>query len=177
MQGGAAELVHALKYGGWTALSLRMGRSMAPAARAVAGPAGCRDGGPATLVPVPLPAARRRRRGYNQAGLLAEALAGELSWPREAALEATSGGSRQARLGARSRRENARGRFRGRPPSRRVVGDSSDRPAAVVVDDVLTTGSTAGACARALERNGWRPVGAVTFARAVAGAAGGGRPR
>lgn len=167
MEAGGAALVHALKYGGWTALAGRMGRAMAGPARVAAAGPGDAPGEPAVLVPVPLPPARLRRRGYNQAGLLAEALAAELSWPCDRALEATSGGPRQARLGARYRRENARGRFRARPPAESGPRGEAGGPAALVVDDVLTTGSTAAACAVALARAGWRPLGAVTFARAV----------
>lgn len=168
MEAGSAELVHALKYRGWTALAERMGRAMAPAARAVVEADGRGERRPPDLVAVPLTEARRRQRGYNQAALLADALAAELAWPRSSPLRATAGGGRQARLGARSRRDNALGRYRARAP-----GDRGR--AALVVDDVLTTASTAGACVAALERRGWRPLGAVTFARAVAGPRGSGR--
>lgn len=168
MEGGAARLVHALKYRGWTALGDRMGRAMAESARDVAGDRRAGGGLPPVLVPVPLSAARRRRRGFNQAGVLAEALAGELGWPCRAALERTSRGRPQSGLGASSRRENAAGRFRAAPP-REAAGRSGGRgrPAAVVVDDVVTTGSTAAACAGALRRAEWRVAGAVAFARAI----------
>lgn len=168
MRDGAAELVRSLKYRGWTSLADRMGEAMGPAARAVA------DAEPDStvtpcLVPVPLSAARRRRRGFNQAGLLAASLAGELGWSVAAALRRDSRGRRQARLSGASRRANVRELFRARPPRdvHRAPRNADDRPPAVVVDDVVTTASTAAACAEALQRAGWRPLGVVAFARTV----------
>ena len=169
MRDGAAELVRSLKYSGWTALADSMGEAMVPAARALAGEKPDSTA-PPVLVPVPLSPARRRRRGFNQAGLLARSLARELGWTPVAALRRDARGRRQARLGGASRRENVRGMFRARSPERSDAADerTGDRPPVVVVDDVVTTGSTAAACAEALRRAGWRPLGAVAFARAVA---------
>lgn len=157
MRSGAARLVRALKYAGWTDLARPMGVAMAPSARRLAGG---EDGSPPPrLVPVPLSRARLRRRGFNQARRLARHLGRELGWPVPDTLARIGRGRRQTRLGGASRRENVRGRFRATPPS-----GARD---ALVVDDVVTTGSTAGACAGALRRAGWRPLGAVAFARAV----------
>lgn len=169
MRGGAAELVRALKYRGWTALAVPMGEAMAAAARSVVADDPHSTGAP-RLVPVPLSPPRQRRRGFNQAGLLARHLAGELGWSVTAALRRGTRGRRQARLGGASRRENVRGLFRARPPGETPgpAAAAGGRPAAVVVDDVVTTASTAAACAGALRRAGWRPLGAVAFARAVA---------
>lgn len=169
MRDGAAGLVRSLKYGGWTALADRMGESMARSARAVAADEPDTAEAP-VLVPVPLSLPRRRSRGFNQARLLARPLARELGWSLADALRRDARGRRQARLGGASRRENVRGVFRARPPSASdgAGGGTGGRPAALVVDDVVTTGSTAAACADALRRSGWRPLGAVAFARAVA---------
>lgn len=174
MQGGAAGLVRSLKYRGWTALAARMGTAMVRSAREVAGDGGGPpEGGPGRetprLVPVPLSPARLRRRGFNQASLLAGALGRELGWPVATALRRTARGRRQARLGRASRRENVRGLFRGRRPGDVVTEGRTAAPRAVVVDDVVTTGSTAAACAEALAGAGWRPLGVVAFARAVTG--------
>lgn len=169
MRDGAAELVRSLKYRGWTALADRMGVAMGPAARALVGDAP--DAGEAPrLVPVPLAPSRRRRRGFNQARLLARPLARELGWSLSDALRRDARGRRQARLAGASRKDNVRGVFRARPPSEpgAAGGSTGARPAALVVDDVVTTASTAAACADALRRSGWRPLGAVAFARAVA---------
>ncbi|MDX1578521.1 MAG: hypothetical protein R3266_08550, partial [Gemmatimonadota bacterium] len=71
------------------------------------------------------------------------------------------GGGPQARLGGTFRRENVGGRFayRGSRPA-------ATRPV-LLVDDVLTTGATAFACAEALSEAGFGPIGVVTFARTL----------
>ncbi len=180
MRHGAAEIVRELKYRGWTALADPMGSAMSAPARRVArgGEDGGREGADGArgrapvLVPVPLSPARRRRRGFNQASLLARSLGRETGWPVERALRRVARGRRQARLGRASRRENAPGLFRARGPSSAAASPADEASSAggvdaVVVDDVVTTGSTAAACAEALRRSGWRPAGAVAFARAV----------
>jgi ComF family protein len=114
----------------------------------------------ADLVPVPLHPRRRRERGFNQAELLALALA------RGTGLEVSPGllvrrrdTSSQAGLSAASRRRNVTGAFaaRHRP---RLVGRTL-----VLVDDVITTGATAAACARVLKQAGAAEVRLVTVAR------------
>lgn len=157
MEGDAARLVRALKFGGWHALAGPMGRAMVPVARRLVG-----RGRPAGLVPVPLAAARRRERGFNQAGLLADAVSRAAGWPVRRVLARRPGGRRQARLGRRRRTSNVRGRFV-------VAGDvARDRELPLlIVDDVLTTGATAGACATALRTEEFRVLGAVAFARAL----------
>lgn len=110
------------------------------------------------LVPVPLDRGRERERGFNQATLLAERLGAALRRPvRPRWLERVRPTPPQSALGAEARRDNVRGAFR------------ADRAAAgrhvVVVDDVLTTGATAGECARALKAVGAHTVGVVTVAR------------
>ncbi len=159
MRDGAARLVRALKYGRWEALAEPMGRTMLGSALRLAGPEKPRP----TLVPVPLSPARLRERGFNQAERLATGLASVAGWPVAAALERRRPARRQARLGRRGRSANVRGLFR--------VADATTRgpaPARVLlVDDVVTTGATAEACARALRKAGSTPVGVVSFARAL----------
>lgn len=172
MRGSAARLVRALKYGRWEALAGPMGRSMlASARRLVLGtalPAGAPAvaGGPArriALVPVPLSPGRLRERGFNQAEALAAGLGAAAGWPVVPALERRRAGRRQARLGQRSRSANVRGLF--------GPAGGSDAPLppprALIVDDVVTTGATAAACAGALREAGSDPVGVVSFARAL----------
>lgn len=150
-----SRIVHAFKYDGARALAVPMGRSMRSAARSVAGP------GPVDLVPVPLAPSRLRERGFNQALDLARELGKATGWTTRELLARRPGGRRQARLDVRERRRNVRGRFRP------VAGAApSDRPV-LLVDDVLTTGATAGACARALDGLGGRVAGVVVFARAL----------
>lgn len=157
MEGGAAELVRALKYGGWSRLAGPMGRSMERCAAELAAAA---EQAP-TLVPVPLTRSRRRERGFNQAELLALALAEATGWKVERALLRRPGGRRQASLGRSERLRNVAAGFVPKAPS-----PASGTPA-ILVDDVLTTGATASACSAALEAAGWAPLGTVVFARAL----------
>jgi predicted amidophosphoribosyltransferase len=106
------------------------------------------------IVPVPPAPARLRRRGFDPAGELAAALAERLGAPLEPCL-ARRGGGRQV---GRRRAERV-----GHPPQVRARGPAPR--SVVLVDDVLTTGATLGACAGALRAAGAARVVALTFAR------------
>jgi predicted amidophosphoribosyltransferase len=106
------------------------------------------------IVPVPPAPARLRRRGFDPAGELAAALAERLDSPLERCL-ARRGGRRQV---GRRRAERV-----GRPPRIHVTGPVPR--SVLLVDDVLTTGATLTACARALRVAGAARVVAITFAR------------
>lgn len=156
----AEALVYGLKYRGWTSLASLMGEEMAPAARRLLR-------GAAVLVPVPLSPARLRERGYNQARLLSDALARQLDWPCREALSRTRHGRRQARSGRADRARNVEGAFE---VSRAFLAEVSatrclSRLPMVLVDDVITTGATAAACAATLEAAGFACAGVVSFAR------------
>ena len=113
------------------------------------------------LVPVPLHITRLRSRGFNQAALLAAELGRCRALrvvPR--ALVRTRPTGTQAALAAAARRDNLRGAFTAPLPTR-----IADRHV-VVIDDVLTTGATADACADALLAGGARRVDVYTVARA-----------
>lgn len=140
-----------------------MARAMHLAARDLAPPDG--QLGECRIVPVPLHRWRLLRRGYNQSALLAGALApltgGTLdldSLVRRHATDSTRGKGRAARQaqmkGAFSVRADRRSAIRGQH--------------ILLVDDVLTTGATASAAARALRRAGALSVVVITYAR-VAG--------
>jgi predicted amidophosphoribosyltransferase len=107
-----------------------------------------------TIVPVPTAPLRTAMRGFDPAAELAAALAGETSLPLRACL-ARSGAGRQ--LGRR------RAQRVGHPPRIRPLGEAPS--SVLLVDDVLTTGATLSACARALRAAGALRVVAVTFAR------------
>lgn len=157
MEGDAARLVRALKFGRWFALAVPMGRAMAPAARRLV-----EAGASPRLVPVPLSPGRLRERGFNQAERLARSLSTGTGWPVSEELVRRPGGRRQARLGRRARRSNVRGRFALGTPA-----DDPGREPVLLVDDVVTTGATAGACVEALRAGGRRVLGVVSFARAL----------
>ena len=112
------------------------------------------------LIPVPLHPRRRRERGLNAAEELARAITRRSGIPMAQALERPLSLTPQSGLGRTERRRNAANSFRiSRPEA--VHG----RPV-VLVDDVLTTGSTAGVCARLLLGAGARSVGVLALARA-----------
>lgn len=123
----------------------------------------------AFVVPVPLDRGRLLRRGYNQAGLLARQVATRAGAPllpdalvRVRATRSTRGMSRA------ERRRAAIGAFRVNPVRRGTIAGAS----ICLVDDVMTTGATANACADALLRAGARDVAVLVFARVAPGAPG-----
>lgn len=149
--GPARELVRALKFRGAVALADAM------AAQIVANaPAGLLDG--VTLVPVPLHPKRLRSRGYNQAAGIAEAIGRRMGIELDDCL--TRSGPAVTQVG-RDRAE----RRAGLAGSIEVAHEPCDR--VVLVDDVVTTGATLGACRQALVASGAREVTAVAFARTI----------
>jgi len=112
------------------------------------------------IVPVPLHPARRRERGFNQASLLAESLRWDTSMPCRPVLERIRYTTTQTALDRSERMENLHNAFRLRK-SADVRGLR-----VLLIDDVLTTGSTLSECARVLKRAGAISVHAATAARA-----------
>jgi ComF family protein len=151
--GTARRLVAALKFRGALPVADLMAAQLAAGA-----PLGLLAG--AALVPVPLHPARRRARGFDQAALIARALARRAGLPLAACLRREGAATRQ--LGAARAARLAHGRL--------AVAASAPAPARVVlVDDVHTTGATFDACARALRAAGAEHVLAVAYARTLRG--------
>jgi ComF family protein len=114
------------------------------------------------LVPVPLYLDREVERGYNQAYLLARALAPQIGVPMEASLVFRVRPTRsQARLRVAERWANVHGAF----ACSETVDLSGVR--VMLIDDVATTGATLDACAVALLSRGARVVSAFTLAHAA----------
>jgi predicted amidophosphoribosyltransferase len=142
--------LHRLKFQGWRGAALALGAAMAAVA--------CFPGDCVTWVP--LSPRRRAVRGYDQARALALAVATDLGVRACRLLRRTRDTPAQARRSGSERRRAMRQAFRygGPDPSPRRV---------LLVDDVLTTGTTAAECARVLRRAGVREVGLLTAARAL----------
>jgi ComF family protein len=153
-EGQLREALHALKFSGRRALANPLGELAVEQCLASL-PAGIE-----VLIPVPLARERERERGFNQAALLARRIGHRLEVPtRPRWLARTRSTRPQSDLSAAERRANVRGAFRasGKVGGRHVL----------VVDDILTTGATLEACARALRDAGARRVGVLTVARVV----------
>jgi ComF family protein len=157
--GQAGHIVHALKYQGWPSVASGMARRMA----ALRFPPDV-ERERAAVVPVPLAASRERERGYNQSVELAKTLA--LAWdiPMRSDLLARGRATEtQTRLTPGERHRNVSGAFRASAERASLRGLHL-----VLVDDVVTTGSTLNACAAALYDGGARILSYVTFGRAPA---------
>ena len=117
------------------------------------------------IVPVPLHYFRLVRRGFNQSGWLAAALS-KSSGVRLSvdALKRARATPIQGGLSADGRRRNVQGAFRVRNGRKKLVAGKR----VLLVDDVMTTGATAEACALTLKRAGATCVDVITLAR-VAG--------
>jgi competence protein ComFC len=112
------------------------------------------------IVPVPLHPTRQRERGFNQASLLAELASAQVSVPCKPLLKRTRYTTTQTALDRAERMENLHNAFRLRK-------NADVRGLRVLlIDDVLTTGSTLSECARVVKRAGAISVHAATAARA-----------
>jgi ComF family protein len=153
--GAVRTSLHQLKYAGERRVTEPLGAAMAARWRAA-------GAGGDLLVPVPVHAERARQRGYDQAVLLAREISVRLRMPWLAALQRTRRTAPQFDLGRRARRANVAGAFALSDPAcaARIAGRWI-----VLVDDVVTTGSTLVACAEALYDAGAVAVSAVTVAR------------
>lgn len=157
--GSGLGIVKALKYDGWSAAAAPMASRMArldwPADVAAERSA---------VVPVPLAASRFRERGYNQSELLAAGLSAHWGIPVwSKCIERVRRTESQTRLSPGDRRLNVSGAFRASPEGFSLRGKHL-----ILVDDVVTTGSTLNECATALYEAGARIVSYVTFGRAPA---------
>jgi ComF family protein len=157
---GMREAIHAMKYGGRPVVAAPLGRLLAEAAPgALPAPPGEWAEG---LVPVPLHPVRLAERGFNQAELLSAPCGARWHLPvLGRVLVRTRPTPPQTDLDAAARRANVRDAFAVPRPAE-VAGRRL-----LLVDDVFTTGATAGAAARALRAAGAAAVGVIALARVV----------
>jgi ComF family protein len=155
--GTASLLVHRLKYNDRLELACALGSMMTRAGVELLDEAD-------VIVPVPLHRWRLWRRRFNQAMALAKVVSRESGVPCDPSLLARVRRTRrQVGLTKAQRQENLQGAFRVPPEAKaRLTGRR-----VLLIDDVLTTGSTANAASRALLRGGAASVDILAFARVV----------
>ena len=149
----ARSLAIRLKYGRKVAIARTMARYMAPLVA---------EGKDRLLVPVPLHRTRLWSRGFNQSALVARELSRRLGIAADPiALARVRRTPPLKGMSPLQRRKTVAGAFRVRD-RHKIAGKT-----VILVDDVLTTGSTAEACARTLQRAGAARVELVSWARVV----------
>ena len=147
-------LVYALKYQGADYVAGYMGQLMAQRFGIFTELAGAQ-----VVVPVPLFPARKKKRGYNQSELLARSFCDKTGFPLDStSLVRVRDTGSQTKLGRTQRAENMSGAFAVKNPAA-VKGKT-----VLLIDDVVTTGSTLEACAQALRLAGAKRVMAYAFA-------------
>ena len=153
--GVVREMIHRLKYG----KELWLGRILAGWMREGLDDPRLKSWRPDALVPVPLHPRRLREREFNQAEILCNELSRTCGIRVFSALERCRYTTTQTQLDRRARRQNLRGAF--------IPGKNGDvtNMNLLLVDDVLTTGSTLDACAAVLLEAGASSIRALTAAR------------
>lgn len=153
----AGKLVHALKYNDRLDLAPALGRWMAAAGRELTAAADA-------IVPVPLHWRRLWARRFNQSAALAASVSNVCGKPvLLQALRRVKATPQQVGLSRAERAANVQGAFRVAQAARREIAGRK----LLLVDDVLTSGATVEACARALLRAGVANVDVLVFARVV----------
>lgn len=150
-QGTLRTLIHLFKYSGVRPLARVFGRYLKRALPL--------DRQFDVVVPMPLHWKRRWHRGFNQAALLAREVARRFDVPVSNVVRRSRATPSQAGLTHAKRRANVRGAFKVKR------GTRLDGLRVLLIDDVLTTGATAAACARELKRAGAAHVTVLALAR------------
>jgi ComF family protein len=158
--GTGKDIVHALKYDGWTRVATAMAERMS------------RLGFPrdveeerSAIIPVPLSRSRQRERGFNQTAVIASALAPLWKIPMWTGVLVRESSTRsQTELTPGERLSNVAGAFSVAQSERWKL----DGAHVILLDDVVTTGATLRACASALFASGTRTISYMTFGRAPA---------
>jgi ComF family protein len=169
--GRIKRLIHAFKFEGLDYLGGPLGEELADRLAPLLGAAFAR---PDLAVPVPLHWWRRLRRGYNQAQLLSRSISVRLDMPlSRGLLRRARHGRRQLGLSRRERQRSLADCYTVKRGRRERDGVGALRGRRILlVDDVMTTGATLEACARALLRAGATSVVGCVLARTPPPAAG-----
>lgn len=158
-QQGLRDLIHLLKYDGVLPAAKPLGKLLAASVEQLRL---CQVD--ALIVPVPLHSSKRRERRFNQSELIARAALKHLPPRFELArnvIERQRPTRSQVGLDREARIQNMHGAFRVTAPQR-IKGRT-----VIVLDDVMTTGTTVSECARVLKRAGAEKVFAATVARTL----------
>ena len=162
-EGGLRDLIHVLKFQQVRPAAAVLGRVLA---ELIASLEQVMPVGRIAVVPVPLHSRKRAQRGFNQAEMIARGALKKLSRPKR--FELCTGillrqreTESQIGLTSHQRRENMRGAFAVSDPTRILKRDI------LLIDDVVTTGTTVSECARVLLRAGAARVWVATVARTL----------
>ncbi len=157
-EGKLQSIIHGLKYQGYTSLGVKAGRKIGEVIEAA-------DDLPKAdvLLPVPLHPLKKRERGYNQSELISQGIEEVTGIPvRTDLLRRRKYTVSQTQLSLEERKENVGDAFEINEKRRDEVTGKSF----ILVDDVITTGSTINACAGALHDAGAKRVHAAAIALA-----------
>lgn len=155
-EGPAASFVRQLKYGGMPYMAKGCGAYLAYQFIELGWPL------PDVIIPMPMPILRRLDRGYNQSVLLAEALGQFLDRPVWDILKRKSTGFSQAGLNVQQRKELKSSAF-----SLRSKRPQLHDKTVLIVDDVMTTGSSLRCCAEALAEAYPAEIYGITLCRTI----------
>jgi ComF family protein len=159
-EGVLRKLIHIFKFEGVRTLQRPLGALLAQALP--------RESRFDAVVPMPLHWRRRWQRGFNQSELLAREIGRRWNVPVRGLARRKRATAPQAGLTSAQRRKNVEGAFEVRKVGASKVGKASAPLRGMrilLIDDVLTTGATASACARALKRAGAAQVTFLALAR------------
>jgi ComF family protein len=154
-EGSLRSLIHLFKYSGMKPLARPLGQYLERAMPV--------DESFDAVVPVPLHWRKKWDRGFNQSEMLARFLARRRGMPMLNALRRKRATATQAGLASAGRRRNVAGAFVLRAKTRpdpKLAGKKI-----LLIDDVMTTGATASACASVLKRGGAQSISLLTLAR------------
>jgi ComF family protein len=143
-------VIHEIKYNGYARTGMLLGKTMGAELRNILSELDC-------FIPVPLHRVKKRERGFNQAEWIAKGIASHVNVPVEShLLKRVKYTQSQTTLSKEERNKNMEDAFQiNQPKTYKFAG---------LVDDVLTTGSTANACASVLLKNGFDRVIVLSLA-------------